>query len=348
MNSFLNPHNGTSLTGVIDLTVHSISLFDEANDEPKNIKDTFMAKNEISVAEPIQVQIDETGNNFITMYQFTSDINDDKVPGLESLLNYMNENFFSKDSPAVNNHEYHVTKKQYTEETHNIYNIDKSKSYNIKHNLYTDDHHYHKKQNINNSIINNITKKNIINDTENILNVKNDYSTKNYISNNYKSQIAYIENNLYKKHDNRTFNNTNNIHKHINNYSNDVTNNYKINKIQNLKKTYYNFTDDITFNKTNNSYSNDTNYITTNNNKNLSYHTNHTDFMYQRNNTKNDNRKHIVLQNHYFTFQRQYNTNHLELQIQFMQLQIEQMQAQINSMSNSGSGGGDPDGIGTM
>ena len=39
------------------------------------------------------------------------------------------------------------------------------------------------------------------------------------------------------------------------------------------------------------------------------YHTSHTDFMYQRNNTKNDNRKNTVLQNHYFTFQRQSNTN---------------------------------------
>ena len=59
------------------------------------------------------------------------------------------------------------------------------------------------------------------------------------------------------------------------------------------------------------------------------YHSCHTDFMYQGNNTKNDNRKHIVLQNHYFTFQRQYNTNHLDLQIQMMQLQIEQMQTHI-------------------
>ena len=29
------------------------------------------------------------------------------------------------------------------------------------------------------------------------------------------------------------------------------------------------------------------------------YHTSHTEFMYQRNTTKNDNRKHIVLQNHF-------------------------------------------------
>ena len=145
MNSFLNPHNGTSLTGVIDLTVHSISLFQE-NEEPQNIKDTFIHNDNISIAEPYDVQIDETGNNSFTMYQFNGDINDTKVAGLESLLNYMNENFFSKDEPAVNEHQYHVPKKQYTEETHNIYNIDKSKSYNIKHNLCIDEHHYHIKK----------------------------------------------------------------------------------------------------------------------------------------------------------------------------------------------------------
>ena len=34
------------------------------------------------------------------------------------------------------------------------------------------------------------------------------YSSKDYINNNYKSQIAYVENNLYKRSDNRTFGNT--------------------------------------------------------------------------------------------------------------------------------------------
>ena len=165
MHSMLKNNNGTSLNGTVDITAHSISSFDEANESPQNIKDTFMNNNDISIAEPYDVQIDETGNNFITMYQLIGDINDTKVAGLESLLNHMNEDFFRKDEPAVNEHQHHVTKKQYTEETHNIYNIDKSRSYNIKHNSYTDEHHYRKKQNINNSTINNITKKTLSNNT---------------------------------------------------------------------------------------------------------------------------------------------------------------------------------------
>ena len=41
MNSFLNPHKGTSLTGVVDITAHSVSLFQENDEPPQDIKDTY-------------------------------------------------------------------------------------------------------------------------------------------------------------------------------------------------------------------------------------------------------------------------------------------------------------------
>ena len=100
MGSFLTPHNGPSLSGVIDVTAHSISLFQE-NAPPKDIEDTFIPQSGISIALPYDVVIDELGKNVITMYQFIGDANDTKVGGLESLLNYMNENFFTKDDPAT-------------------------------------------------------------------------------------------------------------------------------------------------------------------------------------------------------------------------------------------------------
>ena len=55
-----------------------------------------------------------------------------------------------------------LLKKQYNEETHNIYNTDITKTYNIKDNRYTYEHYYNKTQNINNSIRNNISKKPVI------------------------------------------------------------------------------------------------------------------------------------------------------------------------------------------
>ena len=109
-NAFLNPRNGTSLTNIVDVTAHSISLC-QGNEQRKNINKIFIFQTSISVSEPIDVPIDALGNNMITMYQFICIINDEKVPGLASILNYMNENFFSKDDPAINEHHYHITKR---------------------------------------------------------------------------------------------------------------------------------------------------------------------------------------------------------------------------------------------
>ena len=66
MNAFLNPRNGASLTNIIDATAHSISLFQE-NEQPKNINGMVIPKTGISIAEPIEVQIDELGHNTIKM-----------------------------------------------------------------------------------------------------------------------------------------------------------------------------------------------------------------------------------------------------------------------------------------
>ena len=87
MNYFLNPHNnGPSLAGVIDVAARSISLFQE-NEPLKNIIDIFIHKSCMNIALPYDVQIDELGNNVITMYQFTGPINDEKLLGLEPILN---------------------------------------------------------------------------------------------------------------------------------------------------------------------------------------------------------------------------------------------------------------------
>ena len=93
MNAFKIPRNGKSLNNIIDVTAHSISLFQE-NEQPKHINNMFIPKTDISIAEPIEVQMDELGNNTIQMYQFIGTINDEEVGGLESLLTYMNDSSF--------------------------------------------------------------------------------------------------------------------------------------------------------------------------------------------------------------------------------------------------------------
>ena len=45
----------------------------------------LILKTDISIAEPIEVQLDELGNGTIQMCQLIGIINDEKVGGLESL-----------------------------------------------------------------------------------------------------------------------------------------------------------------------------------------------------------------------------------------------------------------------
>ena len=98
---FKNPRNCASLTNIIDVTAHSTSLFQE-NEQPNNINDMYIyiyiyiPNTDISIAEPIDVHIDELGNALIQIYHFIGIINDEHAPGLERILNYMNEHFFKQ------------------------------------------------------------------------------------------------------------------------------------------------------------------------------------------------------------------------------------------------------------
>ena len=144
---------------MFDATAHSISLFQES-EQPKHINDIFIPKTDTGIAKPIEVQTDELGNATIQMYQLIGTINDEKAGGLDSLLNYMNENFFSKDDPAINERRYHITKKNNTTKRHITYKKKyKTKTYHIKCNRYTDEHYYNKTQAINHNTTNNIRNK---------------------------------------------------------------------------------------------------------------------------------------------------------------------------------------------
>ena len=54
------------------------------------------------------------------MYQHIGVINDEKVLALERIIYYMNDNCFSKDDPAINEHHYHITKKTTRINTYHI------------------------------------------------------------------------------------------------------------------------------------------------------------------------------------------------------------------------------------
>ena len=83
--SALNYRAGAARAGSAGL-VHA-----PEDEQPKHSNDIFIPKTDISIAEPIEAQIDELGDDTIQMYRFIGIINDEKVGGLESLFNYMNE-----------------------------------------------------------------------------------------------------------------------------------------------------------------------------------------------------------------------------------------------------------------
>ena len=56
----------------------------------KHILDILFPYGDIVIAELVDVQLDDLGP-VIQMYQSIVDINDERFPGLESILNYINE-----------------------------------------------------------------------------------------------------------------------------------------------------------------------------------------------------------------------------------------------------------------
>ena len=73
----------------------------------------------------------------------------------------MNEHFFSKGDPAINEHHCNIIENNTTKRhiTHTIYiYIKKTETYNIQKSRYTDGH-YNKTQHVNSDITNNISKK---------------------------------------------------------------------------------------------------------------------------------------------------------------------------------------------
>ena len=81
----------------------------------------------------------------------------------------------------------------------------------------------------------------IIYNSEHVLSILKYYSSKNYTSNNNKSKIAEVGNNLYKRSEDRAFNNTDNISKHINQYTTDVVDGSKYQQSFESKRKHFIF-----------------------------------------------------------------------------------------------------------
>ena len=159
-NTFLNPNNKTSLTNLIDLTVNSINIIvpDENNEnEQININDLYIHSKNIATASLTSVPIGF--GQYASQYEFDGIIDDNYVPGLESILDFINTNFYNKLDPATTNNIFNVSKKLYNISNDNYITnkIDRRKTINnYNHNIH-ENHTLQKKAFINNNMTNNIS-----------------------------------------------------------------------------------------------------------------------------------------------------------------------------------------------
>ena len=262
-NTFLNPNNKASLTNIIDIVANSVSLIIEDEKTHTNVHDLFVNQKKIASASPISI-INGLGLT-TTQFEFDGVIDDNHIPGLESILDYLHNNYYNKLDPAITNNYFNVNK-----HLHNIYNdnyitnkIDKRKNINNYNHNINETNIVQKKNFTTNNITNNINKKiNTYVDDTNIT-IKKDYSTRTYNNNNSKF-YNHLYNNEYitnKKYDNRVVNNTNNVNKSIYNIDNHYNNLFKTVK-HNTKKSYnFIYNEDNIIHKTTNLTHNNSNLI---------------------------------------------------------------------------------------
>ena len=123
MNTFLNPHNSVSLTGLIDIAANSISLIqlneDLGEEEIKNIEGIFLTYKNISTVVDVTVPIG--GGLSYTVKQWVEPVTDNRVPGLSSLLDYLNTNYRRIDDDSIITNNDYITKNTITPYTKAIH-----------------------------------------------------------------------------------------------------------------------------------------------------------------------------------------------------------------------------------
>ena len=129
-NSFLNPYNTVNLTGLIDITANVIKLIsiDEHDDEQiANVLDLFVQFN--NIATVIDVQVPIGGGLTYTLKQWVSPISDTHVPGMSSLIEYLETNYLRINDDSIINNTYNTIRQ--------INNITKQETFNYhKHQTY--------------------------------------------------------------------------------------------------------------------------------------------------------------------------------------------------------------------
>ena len=187
LNTWINPLNKVSLTGSVDITADSIRLIvyneDTGQEEITNVLSLFLMYDNISVVEDVNISLG--GGQYYTIKQWVGTIDDNHIPGLQSLIDYLQANYRAIDDDSIINNYYTINKTQHdTINAYNEYNYHKTVQQTIKsfrtYNANTNEFNY--------------TKKNIVNNISNIVKDYN-YKTDEF---NYHEKILLIISQLRK------------------------------------------------------------------------------------------------------------------------------------------------------
>jgi hypothetical protein len=187
LNTWINPLNKVSLTGSVDITADSIRLIvyneDAGQEEITNVLSLFLMYDNISAVEDVNISLG--GGQYYTIKQWVGTIDDNHIPGLQSLIDYLQANYRAIDDDSVIHNYYTINKTLHdTINTYNDYNYNKTVQQTIKsfktYNTNTNEFNY--------------TKKNIVN------NISNTFKDYNYKTDefNYHNKILLIISQLRK------------------------------------------------------------------------------------------------------------------------------------------------------
>ncbi len=126
MNAWMNTRNTVSLTNIIDIAANSIKLIDvdENGDQTlTNIIDLFLSYSAISTV--IDVNIPIGGGLFYTVKQWVGDVDDKHVPGLQSLIAYMDASYRRIDDDSIVNNYYNTIHKHKNLQKTDTFNYNK-------------------------------------------------------------------------------------------------------------------------------------------------------------------------------------------------------------------------------
>ena len=157
LNTWINPLNKVSLTGSVDITADSIRLIvyneDTGQEEITNVLSLFLMYDNISIVEDLNVSLG--GGPYYTIKQWVGVIDDNHIPGLQSLIEYLQANYRGIDDDSIINNYYTINKTSHdTINTYNDFNYNKTVEQTIKkfttYNTNINEFNYHKKQTTNN------------------------------------------------------------------------------------------------------------------------------------------------------------------------------------------------------